>query len=366
MKISRLCISDFRNIRNLQLVPHEQVNIFFGANAQGKTNLVEAVWLLTGAKSFRRVRSEKELVRFGACASRIEAEFFAQGRQQEIRLELGEKKTAWLNDIKQEAPSALAGSFSAVVFSPSHLSLVSAGPSMRRRFLDSCLCQISPKFLKTLSDYSRALTQRNALLKDVRYSAQLLDTLDVWDQSLAGLAALIIKMRVKLVEQLQEEAGKVYSGIANGHEGIQLSYQSSLGVPYTQEDFPGFCGQLYEKMKYHLSEDVKYGVTTLGAHRDDLLIQIEGKDSRSFASQGQSRSIVLSLKLAESEILTRASGSRPVVLLDDVMSELDASRREYLLNHIQDSQVFITCCEKAYFEGLKNGIIKEMAAGELL
>ena len=115
-------------------------------------------------------------------------------------------------------------------------------------------------------------------------------------------------------------------------------------------------------MKYHLSEDVKYGVTTLGAHRDDLLIQIEGRDSRSFASQGQSRSIVLSLKLAESEILTRASGSRPVVLLDDVMSELDASRREYLLNHIQDSQVFITCCEKAYFEGLKNGIIKEMAA----
>lgn len=367
MKIQKLTISDFRNIESLEFEPNESVNIIYGQNAQGKTNLIEAVWLLTGAKSFRRTKSDRDFVRFSADKSRIEAQFFDDVRSQSIALEIDDRRRAYLNDIKAETASELASHFPAVVFSPAHMALIRSGPSERRKFIDSCLCRISPKFIRTLNDYTRALTQRNALLKDVRRSSYLLDTLDVWDQSIASMASLIIKMRTKLTDRLNEKAKRIYSGISMGHEELSLSYSSSLGVSYNAgAPLSEMCADFYSKLKYRLSDDIKYGATTLGAHRDDIDISLDSCDARSFASQGQSRSIVLALKLAESELLEESFSAKPIILLDDVMSELDSVRREYLLNHIGQNQVFITCCEKAYFEGLKNGTIKEMNCGRLL
>ena len=367
MKIEKLTITDFRNIESLEFEPHESVNIIFGQNAQGKTNLVEAIWLLTGAKSFRRVKSDSEYIRFSAKKSHIEADFFDGARIQNIELNIEDRRKALLNGIKVDSASELAQQFPAVVFSPSHLSLVHAGPSERRKFIDSCLCRISPKFIRTLNDYMRAVTQRNALLKDVRKSSYLLDTLDVWDQSIARTASLIIKMRTKLIDRLNDKAKRIYSGISMGNEEMSLSYINSLDVNYdASQPLSDICADFYNKLKYHLSDDIKYGVTTLGAHRDDVSITLDGKNARNFASQGQSRSIVLALKLAESEILEEAFSTKPVILLDDVMSELDSARREYLLNHIGENQVFVTCCEKAYFEGLKNGVIKEMKSGVII
>lgn len=367
MKIDKLSIKDFRNIPSLEYTPCENVNIIYGQNAQGKTNLIEAIWLLTGAKSFRRVKNDREFVRFSAPKSIVEAKFSNELRQQTVTLEIDDRRTAFLNDIKTDSVSALAPEFPAVVFSPSHMSLIRSGPSERRRFIDSCLCRISPKFIKTLNDYTRALSQRNALLKDVRHSSYLLDTLDIWDQSIAQMSSLIIKMRTKLTERLNDKACRIYEGISMGNEKLSLSYISSLGVDYNADaPLSQMCSDFYNSLKYRLSDDIKYGVTTLGAHRDDIGIQLDSSDARSFASQGQSRSIVLALKLAESELLQEAFGTSPVILLDDVMSELDSKRREYLLNHIGENQVFVTCCEKAYFENLKNGSIKEMNGGNLL
>ncbi len=367
MKIEKLSISNFRNIENIDLAPCEGVNIIFGRNAQGKTNLIEAIWLLTGAKSFRRVKNDREFIRFSAESSRISSDFFNGIRTQNITLEIDDRRKAYLNEIKVDSANELPSQFPAVVFSPSHMALIRSGPSERRRFVDSCLCRISPKFIRTLGDYTRALSQRNALLKDARRSANLLDTLDVWDHSIAKMSALIIKMRTKLVARMNEKAKRIYSGISMDSEELTLSYVSSLGVSY-DADLPlsEMCAEFYNKLKYRLSDDIKYGATTLGAHRDDMGIMLNGCDARSFASQGQSRSIVLALKLAESELLYEAFETRPVILLDDVMSELDFRRREYLLNHIGENQVFITCCEKAYFEGLENGKIMEMDSGRLI
>lgn len=366
MYIEKLSIDNFRNIDSLNFEPCRGVNIIYGQNAQGKTNLLEAIWLLTGAKSFRRVKNDREFVRFSAEKSTIEAQFFNDVRTQTISLEIDDKRKAAINEIKTDSVSALASEFPAVVFSPSHMALIRSGPSERRRFIDSCLCRISPKFIKTLNDYTRALTQRNTLLKDIRHSSYLLDTLDVWDHSIAKMASLIIKMRTKLIERLNETACEIYDGISLGSEKLTLSYISSLGVNYSADaPLSEMCSEFYNNLKYRLSDDIKYGVTTLGAHRDDIGIQLDGCDARSFASQGQSRSIVLSLKLAESGLLHEAFQTRPVILLDDVMSELDSSRREYLLNHIGDNQIFVTCCEKAYFDSLNDGLIMEMHSGNL-
>ena len=364
MRISRLHLEQFRNIESLSVFPCETVNIIYGDNAQGKTNLLEAIWLLSGAKSFRGAK-DADLIRFGESRALIESDFFCAGRQQTSKIQLEGKKTAWLNDIRQDSITAFAGIFTTVVFSPSHLGLVKDGPAGRRKFLDTSICQITPRYIGMIGQYQRILLQRNTLLKDISYASALLDTLDIWDEKLSALGGVIIRMRMEYTRRLQKEAEDIYKGISMERESFSLDYRPfELPVQegQTQRDISSL---LLEKMMQNRSEDLRSGSTGIGPHRDDLEISINGRSVRSFGSQGQQRSSVLALKLAESRCIGDILGERPVILLDDVMSELDQNRREYLLNHLTGSQIFITCCDKGYFSRLEGGRVFRMEHGQL-
>ena len=364
MRISRLHLEQFRNIESLSVFPCETVNIIYGDNAQGKTNLLEAIWLLSGAKSFRGAK-DADLIRFGESRALIESDFFCAGRQQTSKIQLEGKKTAWLNDIRQDSITAFAGIFTTVVFSPSHLGLVKDGPAGRRKFLDTSICQITPRYIGMIGQYQRILLQRNTLLKDISYASALLDTLDIWDEKLSALGGVIIRMRMEYTRRLQKEAEDIYKGISMERESFSLDYRPfELPVQegQTQREISSL---LLEKMMQNRSEDLRSGSTGIGPHRDDLEISINGRSVRSFGSQGQQRSSVLALKLAESRCIGDILGERPVILLDDVMSELDQNRREYLLNHLTGSQIFITCCDKGYFSRLEGGRVFRMDHGQL-
>ena len=364
MKISRLHLEQFRNIESLSVFPCETVNIIYGDNAQGKTNLLEAIWLLSGAKSFRGAK-DADLIRFGESRALIESDFFCAGRQQTSKIQLEGKKTAWLNDIRQDSITAFAGIFTTVVFSPSHLGLVKDGPAGRRKFLDTSICQITPRYIGMIGQYQRILLQRNTLLKDISYASALLDTLDIWDEKLSALGGVIIRMRMEYTRRLQKEAEDIYKGISMERESFSLDYRPfELPVQegQTQREISSL---LLEKMMQNRSEDLRSGSTGIGPHRDDLEISINGRSVRSFGSQGQQRSSVLALKLAESRCIGDILGERPVILLDDVMSEMDQNRREYLLNHLTGSQIFITCCDKGYFSRLEGGRVFRMEHGQL-
>lgn len=364
MRISRLHLEQFRNIESLSVFPCETVNIIYGDNAQGKTNLLEAIWLLSGAKSFRGAK-DADLIRFGESRALIESDFFCAGRQQTSKIQLEGKKTAWLNDIRQDSITAFAGIFTTVVFSPSHLGLVKDGPAGRRKFLDTSICQITPRYIGMIGQYQRILLQRNTLLKDISYASALLDTLDIWDEKLSALGGVIIRMRMEYTRRLQKEAEDIYKGISMERESFSLDYRPfELPVQegQTQREISSL---LLEKMMQNRSEDLRSGSTGIGPHRDDLEISINGRSVRSFGSQGQQRSSVLALKLAESRCIGDILGERPVILLDDVMSELDQNRREYLLNHLTGSQIFITCCDKGYFSQLEGGRVFRMEHGQL-
>ena len=364
MRISRLHLEHFRNIESLSVFPCETVNIIYGDNAQGKTNLLEAIWLLSGAKSFRGAK-DADLIRFGESRALIESDFFCAGRQQTSKIQLEGKKTAWLNDIRQDSITAFAGIFTTVVFSPSHLGLVKDGPAGRRKFLDTSICQITPRYIGMIGQYQRILLQRNTLLKDISYASALLDTLDIWDEKLSALGGVIIRMRMEYTRRLQKEAEDIYKGISMERESFSLDYRPfELPVQegQTQREISSL---LLEKMMQNRSEDLRSGSTGIGPHRDDLEISINGRSVRSFGSQGQQRSSVLALKLAESRCIGDILGERPVILLDDVMSELDQNRREYLLNHLTGSQIFITCCDKGYFSRLEGGRVFRMEHGQL-
>ena len=364
MRISRLHLEQFRNIESLSVFPCETVNIIYGDNAQGKTNLLEAIWLLSGAKSFRGAK-DADLIRFGESRALIESDFFCAGRQQTSKIQLEGKKTAWLNDIRQDSITAFAGIFTTVVFSPSHLGLVKDGPAGRRKFLDTSICQITPRYIGMIGQYQRILLQRNTLLKDISYASALLDTLDIWDEKLSALGGVIIRMRMEYTRRLQKEAEDIYKGISMERDSFSLDYRPfELPVQegQTQREISSL---LLEKMMQNRSEDLRSGSTGIGPHRDDLEISINGRSVRSFGSQGQQRSSVLALKLAESRCIGDILGERPVILLDDVMSELDQNRREYLLNHLTGSQIFITCCDKGYFSRLEGGRVFRMEHGQL-
>ena len=348
----------------MSVFPCETVNIIYGDNAQGKTNLLEAIWLLSGAKSFRGAK-DADLIRFGESRALIESDFFCAGRQQTSKIQLEGKKTAWLNDIRQDSITAFAGIFTTVVFSPSHLGLVKDGPAGRRKFLDTSICQITPRYIGMIGQYQRILLQRNTLLKDISYASALLDTLDIWDEKLSALGGVIIRMRMEYTRRLQKEAEDIYKGISMERESFSLDYRPfELPVQegQTQREISSL---LLEKMMQNRSEDLRSGSTGIGPHRDDLEISINGRSVRSFGSQGQQRSSVLALKLAESRCIGDILGERPVILLDDVMSELDQNRREYLLNHLTGSQIFITCCDKGYFSRLEGGRVFRMEHGQL-
>ncbi len=364
MKINRIRISDFRNIASLELELSDGANVVYGDNGQGKTNFVEAVWLFTGAKSFRGAK-DGQLVRFGAPQAGLEMEFFAAGRDQHARVTIEGRRGAALNEIPLKSAAELAGHFCAVVFSPTHLSLIKNGPLEKRKFIDTSICQIKPKYIHILNQYTRVLDQRNRLLKDISYETSLFDTLDVWDARLASFAAVLIKTRASFLDRLSPFARETYAGISGEKEALGLEYQSSLRCE-TARSIPEIEEQVLEDLRAHRGEDIRSRVTGLGPHRDDIAVTLDGNSARVFGSQGQQRSCVLALKMAECEIIRETIGEYPVVLLDDVMSELDAARRDYLLNHLSGRQLIMTCCDRADFKHLTSGVSVKLEGGRVL
>ena len=364
MNVTSLSFTGFRNLEDGVIEPCPGVNVLYGANAQGKTNLIEAIWLLSGNKSFRGAK-DSEFIGFGKDHAVIKAGFFTEGRDQTARISYSAgKKEAFVNEIKQPSSSALLGKLCAVVFSPEHLSLVKGSPNERRSFIDGAICQIKPGFRDTLLEYNRTLKQRNALLKDIPYHSGLSDTLDAWDYRLSVLGASIVRTRIKYVTKLSECAENYHDGISNGKEKLAVSYSS--GIPDEH------CGDLDSARKYmisylaaHKKEDISAGSTGFGPHRDDIDIRINDMSVRMYGSQGQQRSCVLSMKIAEEELIKIAVSEEPIVLLDDVLSELDPMRQEFLLNELHERQVFITCCEPSSAERLRSGRAFRIESGRI-
>jgi len=366
MKVNKITTCRFRNLNDVTFEADPEINVIFGNNAQGKTNLMEALWLFTGNRSFRGAK-EAEMIAFGEKNAKLSVHFTCDGRDQEGELMLGEKKRHTLNRVPLHSVSEFAGRYYAVVFSPTDLSFVKDGPEKRRRFLDVAIAQLKPVYQKYLNQYSRVLLQRNSLLKDLNYRPSLETTLDLWDLQLAKLGTILTSFRVDYMKKLNTFAGKIYSGISSGTEEASFFYRSTvflgenLPTDYSDERIDLYYNALVSSRE----EDKKFGSTSVGVHRDDVEILINGLDARSFGSQGQQRSAVLSLKLGESELLSHVTGETPVMLLDDVMSELDQTRQDYILNHLTGQQVFITCCDPSNTLRLKSGSIFRVENGEI-
>lgn len=351
MRINSLSLENYRNIIRCDLTPGEGVNLIVGDNAQGKTNLMEAIWLLTGEKTFRygrehdipRLDMDRETQR-----TRVYANVFAEGRDQELEYILWPRRQVKINGITEPGRGAFSGKLCCVIFSPNHLSLVRDGPAERRDFLDGAISQLRPQYIKVLSDYNRALAQRSTLLREAFRDRSRLDLLPVFDYHVARLGSLIQVTRQSYLTRLAEYAARFHQGISAGKEELSVRYTiggTGSGILDPEGSREELEQALLSLLEQGREEDLRLGSTGAGPHRDDLALQLSGRAARNFASQGQQRSIVLSLKLAECEMIADTMHSQPVVLLDDVMSELDRSRREYLLGGLTGRQVFITACD---------------------
>ena len=363
MTVNSVKIKNFRNITDLSLTADNGVNVIYGENAQGKTNILEAVWLFTGCKSFRGAK-DNEMIKFNSDFAKINLEFSDNLREKKSEIIIADKKkTASLNGVSLRSSAELIGSFYAVIFSPVHLSLIKDGPSARRKFLDTALCQLKPSYAENLAGYKRALLQRNALLKDLHLNSGLYDMLDTWDDQLARYSAFVIKERLQYIALLSEYSKAIYAGISENKEGFSVSYSKNINKDLPVKDI--YLSEI-ENLKNARKEDIFSKTTTVGPHRDDLEILINNVSARSFGSQGQQRSCALALKLGESEIIKKVTGETPVALLDDVMSELDEKRQDYVLNHINDRQVFLTCCDPSQVLRLCGGKSFLIKDGEII
>ncbi len=330
--------------------------MIYGNNAQGKTNLLESIYLCSGNKSFRGAR-EKEMTMFSSDRFEIRLCFADRQREQEIVYQGGEKRRITLNHVPLSSPSALFGVFSAVVFHPEDLSLVKEGPKLRREFLDTAISKIKPIYQSYLSQYQDILEQRNALLKTIRETGKGKDLLSLWDEPLAKAGTAISLLRKDYLHKLNGEAKGIYSGFTEQKESFSLSYLSSA-FSFTDEDtvYSDALISRYQKaLSDSLEEDIRLKYTTVGIHRDDFDLLIDGLPAKTYGSQGQQRSAAVTLKLSEAKLLCKITGEDPVILLDDVMSELDQTRQDYILNQIQNFQVLITCCDEKDFRSLQYG-----------
>jgi len=345
MNLNKLKVSGFRNYDQDEITFDPGTNIIIGENGQGKTNLLEAIYYLTGGRSFR-TRYDKELIRHDLNFATISAEFSAEEREQtiEIQLRRGRKKEILMNGVRQKRATDLNGKVMAVLFSPDDLELVKGGAAGRRRFLDLSISQLRPKYAMWLAEFGRLYDHKTRILKDYRENPALLDTLDDFNVQLAKASAQMISYRAAYIAKLALYADKVHREFSGGREALQLTYETVSTILKPQEK----TSVLFEQLLIHQARlrqaEIDAGQCLSGAHKDDIAVTINGEAARAFASQGQTRTAALSMKLAERDILFDDRGEYPLLLLDDVLSELDQTRQDFVLNRILCGQVFITCC----------------------
>lgn len=331
---------NFRNIEGQQITFSPGTNIIIGENAQGKTNSLEGIYLCASGRSHRTVH-EKEFIRFGQSSAEVGLSYHDSRRENKLLLRyIGNRKLCQKNGVPIRRMSEFIGNFRAVLFTPEHLSIVKEGPSLRRTFLDSAISQLSTSYVSALQTYQRCLMQRNKLLQSAQKGeygwdlSALAPLCEVWSQQMAQAGAVISSTRQAYTEKLCETVKVIFSDMTSGKEVPEIVYQSLKNEE-----------ELLKLFTDHLEREVRIGSTLYGPHKDDLLLTINGKDARSYASQGQQRSLALAMKLAEGEISKARTGEYPVFLFDDILSELDASRKSYIMGGISGKQVILTTCE---------------------
>lgn len=360
----RITVRDFRNIKEADVSFSDGVNILHGQNAQGKTNLLEAIHLVSVGRSFRGAK-EAEMIGFDAQSTAISVDFSDAYRKQNLTLHLyrGKKRQIEQNKVKLAKMSEMIGQYRTVLFCPEHLSIVKEGPALRRSFLDMAISQLRPVYLHALQRYHQILKERNQLIKNAVGDRQTFDsTVEFWSLQLAHEAATVATMRVWYLQQAKAYVKEAFGDMTGGRESPDLSY---VGAGFMQQPPEIYADRRAVEERYiellttHYDREIAAGMTLWGIHRDDLELSINGHAARVYASQGQQRSLALALKLSEGEICRAESGEHPVFLMDDVFSELDSSRRGYLCEKISDKQIIITSCEPDLIGGARQIEVKD-------
>lgn len=334
MLITNLKIKNFRNYEELNLDFNKKINIFYGNNAQGKTNIIESIFLCAIGKSFR-TNKDKELIKFNENFLNIEINYKKSDREGKIKINISEKKDIYLNEIKAKKLSELIGKINVVLFTPDDINILKDGPKMRRRFLDIMISQLRPNYIYYLNMYIKILEQRNKYLKQIKIEQKNPEMLDVWDIKLAEYGEKIFNYRKEFIEKIKNKINIIHNKITNNNEEIKIQYNSDF---INKEKF-------YSTLKENKNIDIMRGATSKGIHKDDFIIFLNDKDVSIYGSQGQNRTAILSLKMSELEVIKDEIGENPILLLDDFMSELDEQRRNNFLNNIGDTQVFVTCTD---------------------
>ena len=357
MIIKRFKAENFRNIEKCDIEFSAGVNLLYGKNAQGKTNVIEGIYYFSRGKSFRG-REDKEFISFGKEGFRIHLEYQSDLGDESLEYALfGRERLRKKNDYKINKLTEMIGSFKAVLFYPDDLGLVKDGPEERRGFLNVAASACYSPYIKYYSDYKKALENRNCILKMMQKGLPVdLRELESWSDSMAEYASHIYLFRTDYVSRLTKYASDILKDISEGGEELTLSYESS--VPEGLSDRQSVKAEYKRILSSSIDREIAAGVTLFGPHRDDLEIKINGKSARSFASQGQQRSIVLALKLSEGEVIKEICGEYPVFLFDDVLSELDERRRKYVLSEKGEKQIIITCCDRSECIGFTDNEIE--------
>ena len=354
MHLCELELRDFRNYEQLHFTAEPGVNLIVGDNAQGKTNLLEAIVYLGSGKSFRTQKSA-ELVRFGASFADLEARVKSEGREQTLRSVIfpgGRARQLWRNGVKKTSAGELAGVLSTVLFCPEDLMVLKTGAAARRRLGDMALCQLRPNYDAALSEYNRLLEQKSRILKDRFEHPALLDILPEYNLRICQVGALLISYRARFYQGLGQAASVYHGQFSGGAEEFTLDYHTVSTVTDPFASVTKLTEDLQNHMESHARAELESGQCLTGPHKDDFDVKLSGLSVKTYGSQGQTRTAAISLKLAQRELMKRESGEEPVLLLDDVLSELDPGRQDFVLNQITSGQVFITCCEQGRFTKL--------------
>ena len=352
MKVKKIEVENFRNIESENIEFTDGINVIYGENAQGKTNILEGIYLFARGKSFRAFK-DKELVKFDKSVSYVKMNFETKDKTETLlgaEISKSLPKKFYRNKIKVNKTAEIIGEFRAVLFCPSHLGIIKDSPSVRRKFLDVAISQLRPVYIKMMTRYNQVMEERNAILKMLPSEREANDALmDIYSEELASLSADIADIRNEYIKKLDVWVNKFFYEMTMGKETPKITYETNA----SENDFESrqsLKNRYLELLKNNKEREYKYGATLFGIHKDDLKIEINGRDSRFYSSQGQQRSLSLAMKMAEGEISRESKGEYPVFLFDDVLSELDDSRKKYILSNIKSRQVIITGCDKGVFE----------------
>lgn len=355
MYIQRIELNNFRNYFEQEIKLEKGINLFYGDNAQGKTNILEAVFLASVGKSFR-AKKEKELINLKQKEAYIELEYEKRDRKGKIKIELNEKKNVYINGIKQKKISELLGKINIVMFSPDDIEILKNGPSNRRRFLNIMISQLKPQYIFLLNLYNKTLEERNNYLRQIKCGQSNPHLMEIWEEKIAQYSQNVYNYRQEFIEKIKNKIESIHQNITEEKEEIKIKYISDC---QNKENF-------FKELIKTRNIDIQKGYTTKGIHRDDFYVYINGKQVNTYGSQGQNRTAILSLKLAELEVIRDEIEEEPILLLDDFMSELDQKRRKKLIENIKKTQVLITCTDKFEIEKeqkkvflVKDGKVKE-------